>query len=127
MSLPITDRTEATGVGVMAGPRRGRWRRAGVLALAVGIGLLGTPGTASAAPSDDELGAVTAAADDVTAQVGRLLEQMGAAQAAAEAATARAASAQVEVDAMQRAAAARAVAASAAACAAPICSRSRPT
>ena len=115
MSLPITDRNEATGVGVMAAPRRGRRRRAGVLALAVGIGLLGTPGTASAAPSDDELGAVTAAADDVAAQVSRLLEQMGAAQAAAEDATARAASAQVEVDAMQRAAAAARVAADTAA------------
>jgi hypothetical protein len=107
MSFPITDRNEATG--------RGRRRRAGVVALVLGIVLLGAPGTASGAPSDDELVAVAEAADDVASQVSQLLEQMGAAQAAADDATARAASAQAEVDAMQRAAAAARVAAEAAA------------
>jgi hypothetical protein len=108
MSLPITDhRNEATS--------RGRRRRAGVVALALGIGLLGVPGTASAAPSDDQVAAVAAAADDVAAQVTQLLEQMGAAQAAADQATTRAASAQAEVDTMQQAAAAARVAAEAAA------------
>ena len=110
MSLPITDRNEATGGRAEDGGdgrESSRWPSASAC--------WALPGTASAAPSDDELGAVTAAADDVAAQVSQLLEQMGAAQAAAEDATARAASAQAEVDAMQRAAAAARVAAEAAA------------
>jgi Transglycosylase-like domain len=88
-----------------AAPSRRRWRRrVSAVGLAVGIGLAGSPGTASAAPSDGELDAVAQAAEEAAAEVNRLLEQMGAAQAAADAASARAARAQAEVAATQAAA-----------------------
>jgi hypothetical protein len=123
MPCPSTGRTEETGGGQMTGtaavPRRLRRRRLGAVALAVGIGLFGAPGTASAAPadpSDGQSGAVARAAEDAAAEVKRLLEQMGAAQSAADAATAQAARAQDEVEATRLAAqSARADAAQAAA------------
>jgi Transglycosylase-like domain len=90
--------------GTAACSRR-RWRRrVSAVGLAVGIGLAGSPGTASAAPSDGELDAVAQAAEEAATEVNRLLEQMGAAQAAADAASARAARAQAEVAATQAAA-----------------------
>ncbi|SFF71868.1 Transglycosylase-like domain-containing protein [Blastococcus tunisiensis] len=81
--------------------RLGRLRAAG---LAVGIGLLVVPGTASAAPGD-EVGAVAQDAEDAAAEVSRLLEQTGAAQAAADEADARAARAEDELAAMRQASA----------------------
>ncbi|HEY0126996.1 MAG TPA: transglycosylase family protein [Blastococcus sp.] len=100
-TIEVTGGGEMTGTGV---PRRHRGGRVAAVGLALGIALAGAPGTASAAPADDELGAVAQAAEAAAADVSRLLEQLGAAQAAAEAATAQAAGAQAEVTATQAAA-----------------------
>ena len=81
-------------------------RRWGVgLAAAVCLGL--SPATAAAAPSDPSHGDVSAAqatADRLAAQVGQMLTDLGAAQAAVEATGARAARAVAEVDGRTRAA-----------------------
>lgn len=89
----------------MDGTRTGVGRRFAAACLAVGLGLLAAPGTASAAPGDD-LGAVAQAAEDAAAEVDRLLVEMGAARTASEEASARAARAQDEVTATQQASAA---------------------
>ncbi|MGY1805483.1 transglycosylase family protein [Blastococcus sp. SYSU D00922] len=88
----------------MDGTRTPTGRRFAAACLAVGLGLLASPGTASAAPGDD-LGAVTQAAEDAAAEVNRLLVEMGAARTAAEEASARAARAQAEVASTQQASA----------------------
>ena len=108
MPCSTTERPEGTGGGEVTGTAatsRRRWRRrVSAVGLALGIGLASSPGTASAAPSDGEIDAVAQAAEEAAAEVNRLLEQMGAAQAAADAASARAARAQAEVAATQAAA-----------------------
>jgi hypothetical protein len=123
MPCPSTGWTEETGGGQMTGtaavPRRPWGRRLSAVGLVLGIGLVGAPGTASAAPGDPtggQSGAVAQAAEDAAAEVTRLREKMGAAQTAADAATAQAARAQDEVEATRLAAqSARADAAQAAA------------
>jgi hypothetical protein len=65
------------------------------------VGLLIAPGLASGAPSDAQVAAATRAAQDAATEVGRLLEQLGTAQAGLDAAEADVARA-VEQEAAQR-------------------------
>ncbi|TQN42519.1 transglycosylase-like protein with SLT domain [Blastococcus colisei] len=77
-------------------------RRSGLLGavgMAAVIGLVGASGTASAAPGDGQL----SAAEDAAAEVGRLLEQVGAAHAALDDASAQAARVEDELRGWQRA------------------------
>lgn len=88
-------------------PRRRRWAdRSVALGVAAVVVFAGAPGTASAAPSvpsGGEVSAATRAAQDIAAQVGQLLEQLGAAQARVDAANAHVAGALEQVAAQQRA------------------------
>ena len=90
------------GTGI---PRRRRPAvRSVALCVAASFAVVGAAGTASAAPSDAEVGAAARAAEDVAAQVRGFLEQQGAAQAAVDAADARVTGALEQVTAQQRSA-----------------------
>jgi hypothetical protein len=78
----------------------------GAVGVAVTVGLVGLPGTASAAPSNatnGQRGAATQVADDAAARVGQLLEQLAAAQAGVDSASARVARALEQVEAQREA------------------------
>jgi hypothetical protein len=78
----------------------------GAVGVAVAVGLVGLPATASAAPSDatnGQRGAATQAAEDAAARVGQLLEQLAAAQAGVDSASARVARALEQVEAQREA------------------------
>ena len=76
-----------------------RWAgRSGGLALVAVLGLLLAPATASAAPPDPQLSAAEQAADEAAAEVGRILEQTGEAQAQVTSAQDRAAAARDRYD-----------------------------
>ena len=82
--------------------RRRTWAgRVGAVGVAAAVALLGAPGTASAAPSEAQLAAAAQAAQEAAAEVGRLLHELGAAQAGLDAADATVARA-VEQEAAQR-------------------------
>jgi hypothetical protein len=84
--------------------RRRRWAaRLSAVGLAAVLCVAGAPWAASAAPSDEQVSAASQAADAAAAEVGRLLEQLGSAQAGVDDANARVARAQEQAEAHRRA------------------------
>ena len=80
-------------------PRARSWTgRLAAVAVAGTVGLGLTPGTASAAPTDDQVSAAQQAADAAAAQVGQVLTELGAAQTAIDTARADAVAARARYD-----------------------------
>ena len=85
-------------VRTRAGARRRLTSRVAGVAIAALLGLVVVPGGASADPGDDRLSAAERAADTAAADVGRILEQVGAARAAVDKAHAEAETARAEYE-----------------------------
>ena len=85
-------------VRTRAGARRRLTSRVAGVAIAAVLGLVVVPGGASADPGDDRLSAAERAADTAAADVGRILEQVGAARAAVDKAHAEAETARAEYE-----------------------------
>jgi hypothetical protein len=81
-----------------AGARRRLTSRMAGIAIAAVLGLVVVPGAASADPADDRLSTAQRAADAAAADVGRILEQVGAAQAAVDRAHTEAETARAEYE-----------------------------
>src|SRR4051812_3822642 len=99
MSISNLDSDTGRETRVHNGPTLDVRRRClmAVIATALGLGLAGMPGVASADPVDDAAHAV----DEAAAQVQQLLEQVGSAQREIDDATARATAARQRFDTQQ--------------------------